>query len=46
VISGPRVGIDYAEEFTGLPWRFWVDGNPYVSKIRTPLLNRRGGRPG
>ena len=32
VSSGPRVGIDYAEEFIHEPWRFWVTENPYVSK--------------
>ncbi len=31
---GPRVGIDYAEEFAGMPWRFWVDGNQFVSKTK------------
>jgi DNA-3-methyladenine glycosylase len=31
---GPRVGIDYAEEFIDMPWRFWVRGNPFVSKTR------------
>jgi len=34
IASGPRVGIDYAEEFAGLPWRFWVEGNGFVSKAR------------
>ena len=34
IVSGPRVGIDYAEEFIEMPWRFWVRGNPYVSKTR------------
>jgi len=34
IASGPRVGIDYAEEFAGLPWRFWVEGNANVSKTR------------
>jgi DNA-3-methyladenine glycosylase len=34
--SGRRVGIDYAEEFIDVPWRFWVKGNPYVSKIQRP----------
>jgi hypothetical protein len=33
--SGPRVGIDYAEEFVDEPWRFWVKGNEFVSKSRT-----------
>ena len=34
IATGPRVGIDYAEEFIDMPWRFWVKGNQYVS--RTP----------
>ena len=32
IVSGPRVGIDYAEEWKDKPWRFWIKGNPYVSK--------------
>jgi DNA-3-methyladenine glycosylase len=32
ISSGPRVGIDYAEEFIEMPWRYWVKGNKYVSK--------------
>ncbi|HEX6124335.1 MAG TPA: DNA-3-methyladenine glycosylase [Pyrinomonadaceae bacterium] len=34
VRSGPRIGIDYAEEFAEMPWRLWVDGNPHVSKAK------------
>ena len=34
IISGPRVGIDYAEEFVDMPWRFWVKGNAFVSKAK------------
>jgi DNA-3-methyladenine glycosylase len=34
VMSGPRVGIDYAEEFADEPWRFWVKGNEFVSRTR------------
>lgn len=30
--SGPRIGIDYAEEFADMPWRFWIEGNQFVSK--------------
>jgi DNA-3-methyladenine glycosylase len=30
--SGPRVGIDYAEEWIHKPWRFWIRGNAFVSK--------------
>jgi len=32
IASGPRVGIDYAEEFVEMPWRFWVRGNQFVSR--------------
>lgn len=26
ICSGPRIGIDYAEEAIHYPWRFWIDG--------------------
>lgn len=29
---GPRIGIDYAENWIEKPWRFWVRDNPFVSK--------------
>ncbi len=32
IASGPRVGIDYAEEWVGKPWRFWVRDNSFVSR--------------
>lgn len=32
IAAGARIGIDYAEEFAPVPWRFWVRGNPYVSR--------------
>jgi len=32
IAEGKRIGIDYAEEFADMPWRFWVKENPYVSK--------------
>ena len=32
IASGPRVGIDYAEEWLEKPWRFWLKDNPFVSK--------------
>lgn len=34
IASGPRVGIDYAEEFADEPWRFWVKGSPFVSRTK------------
>jgi DNA-3-methyladenine glycosylase len=30
--EAPRIGIDYAEEAKDYPWRFFISGNPYVSK--------------
>ncbi|MGH9962203.1 MAG: DNA-3-methyladenine glycosylase [Pyrinomonadaceae bacterium] len=32
IASGRRIGIDYAEEWVGKPWRFWVKDNPFVSR--------------
>ena len=35
IASGPRVGIDYAEpEDRDAPWRFWLEGNSWVSMVR------------
>jgi DNA-3-methyladenine glycosylase len=31
IASGPRIGIDYAQEWKDKPWRFWIKDNPYVS---------------
>jgi len=32
IASGPRIGIDYAEEWVDKPWRYWIRGNPFVSR--------------
>ena len=32
ILAGPRIGIDYAQEWIDKPWRFWVRGNPFVSR--------------
>jgi DNA-3-methyladenine glycosylase len=32
IAVGPRVGIAYAGEWAAKPWRFWVRGNPHVSR--------------
>ena len=32
VACGPRIGIDYAAEWREVPWRFWLAGNPWVSR--------------
>ncbi len=34
IASGPRIGIDYAEEWVNKPWRFWIKDNPFVSRKR------------
>ncbi|MCB9275390.1 MAG: DNA-3-methyladenine glycosylase [Lewinellaceae bacterium] len=30
--AGPRIGVAYAEECAAWPWRFYLKGNPWVSK--------------
>lgn len=32
IASGPRIGVAYAAEDALKPWRFWVEGNVYVSR--------------
>jgi DNA-3-methyladenine glycosylase len=32
IANGPRIGIDYAEEWIDKPWRFWIKDNRFVSK--------------
>jgi DNA-3-methyladenine glycosylase len=32
IAAGPRIGIDYAEEWVAKPWRFWLRDNPFVSR--------------
>lgn len=32
IMSGPRIGIDYAEEWVDKPWRFWIKDNSFVSR--------------
>ncbi|MFD1884321.1 DNA-3-methyladenine glycosylase [Paenibacillus wenxiniae] len=35
---GPRINIDYAEEYAAKPWRFYIKDHPYVSaKNSSPL---------
>ena len=34
VEATPRVGIDYAGEYRDKPWRFCIQGNPHVSRVR------------
>ena len=32
IARGPRVGVDYAERWAAMPWRFWIRSNPFVSR--------------
>lgn len=32
--TSPRVGVDYAGEYRDKPWRFYIRGNPHVSRVR------------
>ncbi|TLG74200.1 DNA-3-methyladenine glycosylase [Culicoidibacter larvae] len=32
IIAGPRINIDYAEEYVDVPWRFYIADNKFVSK--------------
>ncbi|BAS29036.1 DNA-3-methyladenine glycosylase [Limnochorda pilosa] len=32
VATGPRVGVEYAGAWSQKPWRFWIRGNPFVSR--------------
>lgn len=34
VKTSPRIGIDYAEEYRDVLWRFYIEGSKYVSSVR------------
>lgn len=42
IASGPRIGIDYAEEWIEKPWRFWIRDNPFVSRRQKISRGLRG----
>jgi DNA-3-methyladenine glycosylase len=31
IVQSTRIGVDYAEEWKNLPWRFYIGNNPFVS---------------
>ena len=41
IASGPRIGVDYAAEDALKPWRFWVEGNVYVSRGKKTAAGSR-----
>ncbi len=38
VVEAPRIGVEYAGEWAAKPWRFYLEGNPWVSR---PLKRAR-----
>ena len=36
IASGPRIGVEYAEDWAEKPWRFWIRNNPFVSRGDNP----------
>ncbi|WP_026554138.1 DNA-3-methyladenine glycosylase [Arthrobacter sp. 35W] len=40
VLNGPRVGVSGPGGSSGYPWRFWLDGDPTVSRYK-PAAARR-----
>ncbi len=32
--ASPRVGVDYAGDYRDKPWRFYIRGNPHVSRVK------------
>lgn len=42
LVQAPRINIAYAEEYAAKPWRFYLQGNPYVS-VADPRASRWTG---
>lgn len=34
IAAGPRIGMNFDGPYKTIPWRFWVQGNKFVSKTR------------
>ncbi len=41
VASSPRIGVDYAGDYRDKPWRFFVEGNPHVSRLQRASITKR-----
>lgn len=40
ILATPRIGVDYAGEDAALPYRFIIQGNPYVSGKKIGLMKK------
>ncbi len=40
ISCGPRIGIDNTGEAKDYPWRFWITGNPFVSRHRKTGISK------
>jgi DNA-3-methyladenine glycosylase len=40
IVSGPRIGVDYAGEWALKPWRFYDGDSPYVSTVSNAARRR------
>ncbi|WP_345152888.1 DNA-3-methyladenine glycosylase [Arthrobacter ginkgonis] len=45
VLQGPRVGVAGPGGSDGYPWRFWIDGEPTVSRYRPAVVRTRSRTP-
>ena len=45
IACGPRIGVEYAEDWVNRPWRFWIRNNLFVSRRDNPTrdLKSRSG---
>jgi len=44
LLASPRVGIDYAGDDVYLPWRYRLQGNPWVSKAKANVEKSKKGK--
>ena len=42
--SGPRIGVEYAEEWAARPWRFFDRDSPFLSTVSAAARRRAGVR--
>jgi DNA-3-methyladenine glycosylase len=45
IVSGRRVNVDYAGPWAEKPWRYALEGNPWVSRPAPAVRSPRGRKP-